>query len=110
MLELRRYERVAFPGKLELTAMPGGAPQPARSLDLSLGGVGAITQSVFPVGQLVTTTFFLKGASEEEVEDQVVGRIVHLSAAADANTVGIQFLYPLTEAEHPGLVCKLMSV
>jgi hypothetical protein len=110
MVELRRYERVGFLGKLELTATPGGLPQPARSLDLSLGGVGAITQSVFTVGEIVSVTFFLKDTVNCEAKDHVAGRVVHLAANVDANTIGIQFLSPLSEAEHPLLVRKLLSL
>jgi c-di-GMP-binding flagellar brake protein YcgR len=110
MVELRRYERVGFLGKLELTATTSGLSQPARSLDLSLGGVGAITQSVFAVGEIVTVIFFLKDTANCEVKDHVAGRVVHLAANVDANTIGIQFLNPLSEAEHPLLVGKLMRL
>ncbi len=108
MKELRRYERVGFLCKLELTAIPGGIPQPANSLDLSLGGVGVITQSVFPIGQLVTATFFLSDSVRGEIQDPVVGRIVHFAADVDANRVGIEFLAPLTEKEHHRLVGRLL--
>ena len=110
MIENRRYERVSFMCKLELTAMPDGEPQPARSLDVSLGGVGAVTEATFDVGETVTVTFFLKDSAHREAKDQVVGRVARLAADADANTLGIQFLNPLTEAEHPRLVSTLMNL
>ena len=109
MNELRQYERVGFLCKLELSEMPGGAPQAARSVDLSFGGVGFVTQSPFSVGQLVTVTFYFKDVSQNEVRDQVVGRIVHFAADVDANRVGVEFLCPLAEAEHPLLAGKLLS-
>jgi c-di-GMP-binding flagellar brake protein YcgR len=109
MLELRNYQRVSFLCKLELTALPDGTPQPARSLDLSLGGVGAITQAVFPVGQLLRVLFFFKDSAQGEIQDQADGRVARFAADAEANTVGIQFLSPLNEAEHPRLVGKLLS-
>jgi c-di-GMP-binding flagellar brake protein YcgR len=110
MIELRQYERVGFLCKLELTAIPGGKPQPARSLDLSLGGVGVVTQSVYPIGQLLTVTFFLGDSICGEIQDPVVGRIVHFAADVDANRVGIHFLQPLTETEHRKLVNRLVNV
>ena len=109
MKELRQYERVGFLCKLELSELPDGEPQAARSVDLSFGGVGFVTQSAFSVGQLVTVTFYFKDVSHQEARDQVVGRIAHFSADVDANRVGVQFLRPLTEAEHPLLAAKLLN-
>jgi c-di-GMP-binding flagellar brake protein YcgR len=109
MKELRQYERVGFLCKLEITPIPGAKPQPARSLDLSLGGVGAMTQAVFPVGQIVTVTFFLRDSVGGEVQDPVVGRVAHFGADEDANRVGIQFLQPLSDTEHERLVNRLVS-
>jgi c-di-GMP-binding flagellar brake protein YcgR len=106
----RNYERVSFLCKLEVTALPGGVPQPTRSTDLSLGGVGAVTTSTFPVGQLVTVRFFYSDAAHGEANDKVLGRVVHFEADVDANKVGIQFLNPLSDAEHPQLVTRLASV
>jgi c-di-GMP-binding flagellar brake protein YcgR len=110
MIEQRRYERVGFLAKIELSAATDGAVQAARSVDLSLGGVGAVTKSVFSPGQMVTVTFFLKDTKGGEVKDQVPGHIVRFHADVDTNVVGIQFLSPLSEAEHPALVGKLMRL
>jgi hypothetical protein len=109
MVDLRRYGRVGFLGRLELTA-PRGEPQLARSLDLSLGGVRAITKSTFSMGEVITVAFILKDEAHCEVRYEVHGRIVRLRADVDANTVGIQFLKPLNDVEHPRLVGKLMSI
>ncbi len=108
MSELRTYERVGFLCHLELVVLPDGVPQPASSLDLSMGGVGVITQAGFSVGQLVAVTFFLKGPDEAKV--RVTGRVARLAAGGDANVLGVQFLSPLTEAEFPRLVGKLLSL
>ena len=39
-----------------------------------------------------------------------MGRVVHFNANVDANHVGIEFLQPLTESEHPRLVGKLADL
>jgi hypothetical protein len=109
MKELRQYERIGFFCKLEVTAIPGGTPQPACAVDLSMGGVGIIMQAVFSVGQIVTVTFFLSDSVCGEVQDPVVGRVAHLQADTDANRVGIQFLQPLSETEHERLVKRLVG-
>jgi hypothetical protein len=108
MERLRKYERVSFMCQLELTAVPDGTPEPARALDLSLGGVGVITQAHFSVGEMVKVTFFLKDAAHGESKDDVSGQVARLTADVDANMLGIQFLNPLTEAEHARLVGKLL--
>jgi c-di-GMP-binding flagellar brake protein YcgR len=110
MIEQRRYERVGFLARLELSAATGGAAQTARSVDLSLGGVGAVTKSVFSPGQMVTVTFFHKDAKGDEVEDRIPGHVVRFHADVDTNLVGVQFLSPLSEAEHPALVAKLVRL
>ena len=110
MVELRRYERVQFLGRLELSAGSDGPKLEARSIDLGLGGVGAVTKAVLEVGQPITVTFFLRDARGGDVRDQVAGRVIHFRADFDVNTVGIEFLTPLSEAEHPRLVEKLMSL
>ena len=109
MQELRQYERVGFLCQLEIAPISGGKPHPARSLDLSLGGVGIITQSVYSIGQVVTVTFFLSDAERGAIQDPVVGRIAHFAADIDANRAGIQFLQPLTETEHQRLVSRLVN-
>jgi len=108
MVASRRYERVGFLCKLELKAVPEGVPQPARSIDLSLGGVGVVTQAAFAVGDLVAVAFIFKTYDLKPIRDEVVGRTVNLVADTDANLIGIQFLHVLTESEHPELVAKLM--
>lgn len=110
MSELRRYERVGFLCRLELAVLPDGVTQLASSLDLSMGGVGVITQAAFSVGQMVAVTFFLKSPNEDETKVRVIGRVVRLAADVDANVLGVQFLSPLTEAEFPRLVGKLLSL
>jgi c-di-GMP-binding flagellar brake protein YcgR len=109
MQELRQYERVGFLCQLEITAIPDGTPQEARSIDLSLGGVGVVTPATFSVGQLVTVTFFLGDSTSNAVQDPVVGRIAHFAADVDSNRLGIQFLQPLREADHRRLVRRLIT-
>jgi hypothetical protein len=109
MLEMRRYERVSFLCQLELTALPGSVAHEARSLDLSLGGVGAITTKVYTIGQLVMVNFILNDSGLGKTTVQVLGRVAYLTADSDANRLGIQFLQSLTEAEHAPLVKKLLK-
>ena len=108
MKELRKYERVRFLCRLEVAAIPDGEPRPASSVDLSLGGVGVVTQATFSVGQLVTVTFFLADSTSAGIQDPVVGRVAHFSADVNSNRVGIQFLQPLKEKEHERLVGRLI--
>ena len=110
MMERRSYERVGFLCRVAVAVRPEAAPIEARSIDLSLGGVGLATSAALPVGQTVVLTFFLKGARQEEVRDQVQGRVVNLKADLDCNRVGVEFLEPLHESRHPALVRKLLAL
>jgi c-di-GMP-binding flagellar brake protein YcgR len=110
MIESRRYERVSFFCKLELASTSHGEHWPARALDLSLGGVGVVTDAYFEIGESVNVRFFLKDSRQEEATDEVMGRVARFAADQDANEIGIQFLEPLTDAAHPRLVRKLMSL
>ncbi len=106
----RRFERVSFFCKLELTPLPHGAPAPAQATDLSLGGVGAVAQANLQVGQLTTVTFYFNDPAHGELQDQAVGRVVHFDADVDSNKIGIQFLSPLSEVEHPRLIDRLSRI
>ena len=108
-MQTRRFERVSFFCKLELTPLPHGAAQPAQSTDLSLGGVGAVMKANLQVGQLTNVTFYFNDPAHGEIKDQTVGRVVHFDADTDSNRIGIQFLSPLIESDHARLVDKLAN-
>ncbi len=110
MIDRRRYERVQFLCEVELTALSNGSPVQARSLDISLGGVGLITQTSFEPGQIIALAFHLKDTRGREVVEKVVGKVVHLRADADGNRVGVEFLEPLHDSTQPRLMAKLEKI
>ena len=110
MIDRRRYERVPFFCQVGLAAGPAGRQEYGRSIDLSQGGVGVMTPASFAKGQLVTVTFFLRDGRQQEVRNQMVGRIVSLQADMDANRVGVEFLQPLDKAVCPELMRKLVTL
>jgi c-di-GMP-binding flagellar brake protein YcgR len=110
MIKNRRYERVTFLCNVLVSGFPNGAATAARSLDISLGGVGIITQGTYEVGQLVTISFLLKDREKEVVVNEVAGRIVYFRADVDANRVGVEFLQPLHESKHPELMRRFLKI
>jgi len=106
----RRYERVSFLCKLEIQPLPAGPVLSARSLDLSLGGVGLLTKGVLPVGELISVSFFFKDSKQKDVVDSVMGKVVYVAADTEANRIGVEFVEPLREETHPQLSRKLMSL
>jgi hypothetical protein len=108
--ELRRYERHGFFCAVELTPLSGGAPHTGRSLDISLGGVGVATDGHFEVDELLHVAFLLKDPRGADVRERIDGRVARMHADVDANMLGIQFLNPLNEAEHPRLVGKILDL
>ena len=106
----RRYERVPFLCNVTVTVLPSGPPIAACSLDVSVGGVGLVTQGPFQPGQLVAISFFLKDAAQKQIVDRVTGRVIHLRADVDGNRVGVEFLEPIEESQHPELMRRLLKV
>jgi c-di-GMP-binding flagellar brake protein YcgR len=109
VMNKRRYERVSCLCDVTVSVLPGGTAIAARCLDLSLGGVGLITQNTFQTGQVVALTFFLKDATKKEVRERVTGRVVHLRADVDANRIGVEFLEPLQGSQCPVLMYRLLN-
>jgi len=109
-MERRSYERVGFHCRVAVAVRPGAVPIEARSMDLSLGGAGIATAAPLEVGQTVVLTFILRDGRQQEVRDQVQGRVVNLKADLDCNRVGVEFLEPLHESKHPALVGKLLAL
>jgi c-di-GMP-binding flagellar brake protein YcgR len=110
MIERRRYERVPFLCEVTVTTLPGGTPVRARSLDISLGGLGLISPIAIEAGHLVELSFLVKDAARKEVREHVAGRVVNLRADIDGNRIGIEFFEPLSQAKNPVLVGKLLNI
>lgn len=103
--ERRTYVRVPFMKAVELTVHVANQTVEARTIDISLGGVGIITQGgVIVAGQFVTVAFRLHDARLGVRVERVAGRVANFRADLDGNRVGVEFMAPLNEAEYPALV------
>jgi c-di-GMP-binding flagellar brake protein YcgR len=109
-MERRRYERAPFFADVTLRALPNGPSAAARTLDLSLGGVGLVSGAAFTPGQLVNVVFYLVDAAKRSVKVEVVGRVVNLNAETDANRIGVEFVDPLSASKTPELVNRLQKI
>jgi c-di-GMP-binding flagellar brake protein YcgR len=107
--ERRRYERVPFFADVAVRMVQGGPSLPARTIDLSLGGVGLVTVAALVPGTDVIIIFSIPDAAGKRTTD-VVGRVVSLSADSDANRVGIEFLEPLSKSRTPELLRRLQQI
>jgi c-di-GMP-binding flagellar brake protein YcgR len=103
----RRYERVAFFCPLHVTSLQGGAAVPARSFDISMGGVGLTAPISLERGETVCVRFHLNRASGEAVDEDVWGRVAYSRADEDGNRVGIEFINTLREATQPALTRRI---
>jgi c-di-GMP-binding flagellar brake protein YcgR len=106
----RRYQRVPFLCPVELTALPEGKTSPARTLDVSLGGVGVLSQIGLEREHMVSVAFLLRNGQQGTVSESVLGRVAALRADDIGNVMGIEFIEPLTSAKHPALLRKLLSL
>jgi c-di-GMP-binding flagellar brake protein YcgR len=110
MIDKRRYQRVEFLCEVALTALPDGRPVSAWSIDLSMGGACLIAQATLLPGQVVTVSFLLKHTAQGKLVDHVVGKVMHLRVDGDANQLGVEFLEPLNESQHPELMKQLLKI
>jgi hypothetical protein len=110
MVNLRRYERVTFYCRLQLTVLPNGPVVPCNSIDISIGGVGLSTALWLNRGQQVRIRFFLHNGTTKEVYEDVLGQVAYSRSDEDGNRVGIEFRAPLDEATQPALVRKIYSL
>ncbi len=109
-MNMRRYERVPFFCKVGLSTPSAPGPVVTQSFDISLGGVGVATRAAFQTGDAVVVTFFLKDHAQQEVREQVAGRVANLRADEDGNRLGIEFLSPLRDDTHPHLMQRIENL
>jgi hypothetical protein len=107
MKEQRRYERVPFFCPVRLAVLPNGPAVPGRSFDISIGGVGVVTDLVLERGQPVCVRFHLHNGVSEEVEEDVMGRVTGFQADEDGGRTGIEFLETIQESTQPALTRKI---
>jgi hypothetical protein len=106
----RRYQRVAFFRELTLTSLAGGQSAPARSFDVSLGGVGVAAAVSPPRGELVRVGFHLKDAAGRPLVENVTGRVAYAQADENGNLLGVEFLEPIRPSTHPELTRELQNI
>jgi hypothetical protein len=109
-IEQRRYERVAFYCPVDLTVLPNGPAVPGRSFDISIGGVGIITQIALERGQSVSVRFHMHNGASESKDEDILGRVAYSRADEDGDRIGIEFLATVQEAAQPMLARKLNNL
>jgi c-di-GMP-binding flagellar brake protein YcgR len=105
----RRFGRAPFIANVTVELPAGGSAIDARSVDISLGGVGLISPMPVPVGEHMVLTFHLKTSSGMTTE-RIPGRVVNLRHDDDASIVGVEFAAVLDHKTAPvltGIVEKL---
>jgi hypothetical protein len=94
---------VPFLKPVTVWAPPDGPPVEARTVDISLGGVGLACRASFRKGQVVVVAFRLNDPRRGPVEERVTGRVANLVADDDGNRIGVEFAEPLHASAHPAL-------
>jgi c-di-GMP-binding flagellar brake protein YcgR len=108
MSYVRRYERVPFFCEAELADTAGLRRLPARTLDISLGGVGLTTAAALPRGTSVEVTFVLREGTKS-VHQHVLGRVAFAASDEDGCRMGIEFVAPVRETTHPELMRRILK-
>jgi c-di-GMP-binding flagellar brake protein YcgR len=107
MEERRRYERVSFFCRLTIAPISGGPAFEAQCVDISLGGAGIASRKLVAVGQLVAITFHIKTARQQDVAEQMFGKVVRVVSDIDGHHLGVDFVEPLRSAQTPELCRKV---
>jgi c-di-GMP-binding flagellar brake protein YcgR len=110
MIERRRYERVAFFCPMHVTVMPDGIAVPARSFDISIGGVGLTTQIELKRGDTILARFHLRNGGVEEIDEEVMGRVAYCQADENGNRIGVEFCATIQESKQPALAHKINNL
>ena len=109
-IDLRRYERVAFYSRLQITVLPNGPVVPGNSFDISIGGAGISTSVLLQRGQQVSIRFYLRNGGSEEVHADVLGQVAYCRSDEDGNRIGVAFLAPIQEVTQPVLAKEINNL
>ncbi|HEX4132267.1 MAG TPA: PilZ domain-containing protein [Pirellulales bacterium] len=105
----RRFERVPFFCKVQLTAHAEHLSVEAHTCDLSLGGVKVAAPVALPTGSNVSLDFSLADKAGDKTIENVDGRVMRCDADVEANYLGIEFTRPLSAVGTPHLFQRLMN-
>lgn len=108
--ENRQFQRVSFACELTVTPMPSGKPQPATSVDISLGGVGFYSKFPLNKDQIIQIDFRLKDEDRSSVVERVQAKVVYARSYWEGTRVGVEFSKPLNEVNHPILIKRLQEL
>jgi len=104
MAEGRRFIRVPFFTKVVVLPQAATASVEARSIDISLGGMGLVCQSALPIGQSVSLTFYLTTTTGEVPQGPVPGRVTGVRFENNTSILGVEFDHTLERRLVPELV------
>lgn len=109
-VERRRYERIPFFCEASVTTLPDGPTFPARTVDVSLGGVGLVAGIALERGQIVSICFSFRDPDGAEKPERMIGRVAYLRVDTDANQIGVEFFELLNRASSPRLLSRILKV
>lgn len=99
----RRYERKPFFRPVRLTILPDEADVSANTFDISIGGIGAISDVWLERGTNLRVRFTLKDKQSGQCIEDVLGRVAYTRADESGNHIGVEFLKIIDESTHPAL-------
>lgn len=106
---IRRYDRVDFFCPVELTTLSAGVTFAAQTFDISVGGVGVLSQGNLEQGDLVTVSFHMQDGSQRDVVERIEGKVTFFRADEGCNRYGVEFLKPVHESKQPALMHRLLK-
>jgi PilZ domain len=108
--DMRRYPRVPFDSKVLIRAVSSQPPVEARTVvieartvDLSLSGVGIIAPVAFRLGSWLTLGFELRDVNPTVVVERLSARVIFRRPGEGDDRLGMEFFEPLHRSRTPRL-------
>ena len=103
MSEKRRYQRVAYFHRVDLTVLPNGPTVEGHAFDISIGGIGVTTALWLDRGKEIGIRFRFANGDNTPIEEIILGRVAYSKADEDGNRLGIEFAEVVKAANQPVL-------
>ncbi len=105
----RRHDRVSLSCPVELRVFPDGPTLRGRTYDISLAGVGLVSEAPLEVGTIVCITF-LWNHWQVKTRECVTGHVVSMESDIDGNRLGIEFETVIGQACQPHLAATIREL
>ena len=88
---------------VRLTILPDGPDVLANTFDISIGGIGVISDVWLGRGTAVRVRFTSEDEPSGQFAEDAFGKVAYTRADESGNHIGVEFLKIIDESTHPAL-------